>query len=87
MGNTILRRVREGAYNMKISAPIYLPAPEFYRSRGRESDGWSDPYGAIHVAAAHADCALFQAKPLDRKPLRKTAHSASAGIDPSEIKI
>jgi hypothetical protein len=39
------------------------------------------------VAAAHADCALFQTKPLDRKPLRKTAHSASAGIDPSEIKI
>ncbi len=24
---------------MTTSAPIYLPAPEFYWSRGRESDG------------------------------------------------
>ena len=43
---------------MTTSAPIYLPVPEFYRSRGRKSDGWSDPYGAIHVAAAYAGCAL-----------------------------
>ena len=43
---------------MTTPAPIYLPLPEFYRVRSRLSNGWSDQYGPIHVAAEYAGCAL-----------------------------
>jgi len=37
---------------------ILLPVPELYSNRGKKADGWSDPYGAIYVAAAYARRAL-----------------------------
>jgi len=35
-------------------APIALPPQRPYRTAGTMANGWSDQYGALHVAAAHA---------------------------------